>query len=406
MSRFFADEKVNAERQPELDLLKALCIFGMIVVHVFLDLGDKVMPTFIDDYLTEFWGGATFMVCMGIGMRYMRNQSAKAYLTRGFGLLTIGQFVNICRNSIVNLIIYWITGENFFIANSFLILQADILTFAGLTFMLMALFKKLKLSDGVVLGIGVGMNLFALIMWNLFPVLTAETPDFYFGYQMLGFFIITKAEAYFPLCCYFIFAAFGYFIGGYYPRVKDKNALSNRVMLICFPIALAYYVVRFTVDIPFLPELGTDLQYNMKPTPDALATCLFTLGFIALLYKFVLLIKGKIPKFVLHFSENINRYYILSYMFILPVQSLMIAIWGTRMPGKILPIVYSLLVTVACYFIIELNNKHLNIHITSLKGKKMIIFAVVVWVLTIAIALYAYPRIEEFANIWNDYLLP
>ena len=58
MSRYFAKEKVNTGRQPELDLLKALCVVGMIFVHVFLDLGKDVMPTVIDDYLTEFFGAA------------------------------------------------------------------------------------------------------------------------------------------------------------------------------------------------------------------------------------------------------------------------------------------------------------------------------------------------------------
>ena len=43
-SRFFSDSKVNAGRQQELDLLKALCVVGMIFVHVLLDLGKKVMP--------------------------------------------------------------------------------------------------------------------------------------------------------------------------------------------------------------------------------------------------------------------------------------------------------------------------------------------------------------------------
>ncbi len=72
-SRYFSDEKVNTGRQPELDLLKALCVVGMIFVHVFLDLGDHVMPGVVDDYLTEFFGAATFMICMGIGMRYMHR---------------------------------------------------------------------------------------------------------------------------------------------------------------------------------------------------------------------------------------------------------------------------------------------------------------------------------------------
>ena len=151
--KFFSDEKVNTGRQPELDLLKALCVVGMIFVHVFLDLGKGVMPGVLDDYMTEFFGAATFMMCMGIGMCYAHRQSPGSYVARALGLLTIGQFLNILRNSLPNLIAYWITGKQFFIANSLLILQADILTFAGLSFLLMALFKKLKLKNGTILGI-------------------------------------------------------------------------------------------------------------------------------------------------------------------------------------------------------------------------------------------------------------
>ena len=400
-SKYFSNERINTGRQPELDLLKALCVIGMIMVHVFLDLGKDIMPSVMDDYMTEFFGAATFMICMGIGMCYMRKQTPASYLMRGFGLLTIGQFLNILRNSLPNLIAYWITGKQFFIANSLLILQSDILTFAGLSFLLMALFKKLRLKNGTILGISVLMSLAALIASHTVP-----EPSSYLVSQFLAFFIITKAEAYFPLLCYFIFVAFGYFIGGYYPRIKDKDALSNRIMLVCFPIAAIYYVLRFTLEMPYLPELGSDLQYNMKPTPDAIATCLFTLGFLALLYKFVKLIGGKLPRLVMHFSANINSYYCISYLFILPVQTILIATTGKLFPGKILPILYGLFVIAACYVIIELNEKYWHIHFATLKGKHMIIFTAAVWIATIAIVAYAYPRIDEYANIWNEYLLP
>lgn len=409
-SKFFSDSKVNAGRQQELDLLKALCVVGMIFVHVLLDLGKKVMPGVVDDYLTEFFGGATFMISMGIGMCYMRRQTPSSYLIRGFGLLTIGQFLNILRNCLPNLIGYWVTGRQFFISNSLLILQADILTFAGLSFLLMALFKRLRLKNGAILLISVVMSLIALFMWRALPApyswSVKPTHDSYLVSQMLAFFVITNAESYFPLFCYFVFVAFGYFIGGYYPRIRDKDALANRIMAVCFPLAAIYYVCRFTMKMSFLPELGSDLQYSMKPTPDAIATCLFTLGFLALLYKFVKLIGGKLPGFVTHFSTNINSYYCLSYLFILPVQTVLIALTGQLFPGKIIPIVYSFFVVFACYALIELNERYWHIHFATLKGAKMIVFTVSVWIATVAIIVYAYPRITEFANIWNEYLLP
>ena len=399
--RFFSDKAVNTDRQPELDLLKALCVVGMIFCHVFLDLGYQVMPTVVDDYLTEFFGAATFMICMGIGMNYMRNQSPAAYLMRGISLLTIGQFLNIIRNSLPNLIAWWITGKQFFIANSLLILQSDILSLAGLSFLLIALFRKLKLKNSTILGISILMNLTALILWNTVP-----SPGNYLVSQLLAFFIITDAEAYFPLCCYFIFVAFGLFAGGYYQRIRDKNALANRIIAVCFPVVAVYYIFRFIVEVPWLPELGGDLQYNMKPTPDAVAACLFTLGFLALLYKFTRVIGGKLPRTVMHFSKYINSYYCLSYLFILPVQTILIAATGQLMPGRILPVVYSLFVTVACYVLIELNEKYWHIHFATMKGKHLVIFAAAVWIATVAITAYAYPRIEVFANIWNEYLIP
>ena len=400
-SRYFADEKVNAGRQPELDLLKALCVIGMIFVHVFLDLGDHVMPTVVDDYLTEFFGGHTFMICMGIGMCYMRKQSPASYLTRGFGLLTIGQFLNILRNALPNLIAWWVTGKQFFIANSLLILQSDILTFAGLAFLLMALFKKLRFRNSMILAAGVIMSLAALIMWHHVPY-----PNNYLVSQMAAFFVITNAEAYFPLLCYFIFVAFGYFIGGYYPRVKDKNALANRIMAICFPLAAVYYVARFLLDMSYLPVLGSDMQYNMKPTPDAIASCLFTLGILALLYKIIRAAGGKLPEIVNHFSANINSYYCVHYLFVLPVQTILIAVTGDVMPGKVLPILYAFFVIVICYVLINLNEKYWHIHFATMRGTKLVIFTAAVWILTVVITAYAYPRIEVYANIWNEYLLP
>jgi len=399
-SRYFSKKEVNTGRQPELDLLKALCVVGMIFTHVFLDLGKDVMPTLIDDYVTEFFGAGTFMFCMGVGMSYMRNHTPAAYLVRGFGLLTIGQFLNLMRNALPNLIAYQITGKNFFVANALLVLQSDILSFAGLAFLLIAVFRMLKLNSSAILAISVVMSAIALGAWYVVPM-----PSEYLVSQFLAYFIITDAEAYFPLLCYFIYVAFGLFVGGYYKRIVDKDALANRIMLIGFPVTVVYYAIRIPFT-PFLPEVGTDLAYNMKPTPDAIVNCLFTLAFLALLYKVVKAMGGKLSPIVMHFSKYINNYYCIHYMFILPLQTILIATTGRVFPGKVLPIVYSFFVTFICWLIIELNEKHWHIHFATLKEKKMLVFVAVVWIATIAVTAYCYPRIEEYANIWNDYLLP
>ncbi len=400
--KYFAEEKVNTGRQPELDLMKALCIIGMIVIHVLLDLGSDVLPKTLDDLGTEFLGAANFMLCMGIGMRYSRNQSAKGYLIRGFSLLTVGQFLNLLRNALPNLIAYQVLKDQWFIANALLVIQSDILTFAGLALFLMALLKRLKVSDLGILVTGLIMNLFALTAYHVIP-----DPENYLLSQFAGFFVITKAEAYFPLCCYFIFVAFGYFIGGWYPRIRDKDGLSSRIILILLPIAVVYYVIRYFVEIPFLPELGSDLQYNMKPTPDAVATCMTSLIWLSLFYKITKLFKdGQLPKILMNFSTYINSYYCVSYVILMPVQTILIAVTGDLLPGKLIPWICGFSLVVITYLIVNLNERYLHWHISNMKGRARWIFAAAVWILTAAVIIYAYPKIEEFANIWNDYLLP
>ena len=93
-------------------------------------------------------------------------------------------------------------------------------------------------------------------------------------------------------------------------------------------------------------------------------------------------------------------------MFVLPVQTILIAVTGELLPGKIIPFLYACGVIVICYVLISLNEKYWHIHFVSLKGTKLVIFTAAVWIATVAITAYAYPRIEVFANIWNEYLLP
>ena len=272
--RYFAKESVNKGRQPELDWLKAVCILMMIMLHVYDDCGSEPGGPLYGffDYACTFLGAAAFMICMGVGMRYSRKQNAKSYVLRGFEILTVGQFLNLLRNALPNLIAWWATGKNIFIAHSLLVLQADILTFAGLAFLLIAFLKQLKASDGCILAVGMAMNVLALPIHHYLKL-----PENYLAGQFLGFFVLTDQAAFFPLMSYFVFVAFGYYIGSLYPRIADKRALSNRVLLVCVPVVVIYYALRINVPFPLLPEFNSQEQYIMNPATDAVATCMVSL---------------------------------------------------------------------------------------------------------------------------------
>jgi len=398
--KYFSRDNVNPGRQLEVDCLKAFTIFLMLIVHAYENCADSLDNVIFQAFhlMEALTGAATFMICMGLGMRYSRSQSPGGYLRRGFELLTVGQLLNILRDSLPTLIGYWITGEQKYIANV-LVVQTDILTFAGFAFILMALLVRSKASPGVILGIGFGMNAAALALRGGF-----HTTGNYALDQLLGFFVVTDAEAYFPLFSYFVFVAFGYALGGVYRRIQDKDGLSARVLQIGLPVAALYYALRLTVPLPLLPEFLSVEQYILNPLTDALVNCLMTLCMLALFHKLLKRSGGRCPALVTHLSRHINSYYCTSFVLYTPLGTLMVLLWGSRMPGAVLPFLYGLLVMAICHAVIDWNESRLHFTIANLKGRRRTIVYAAIWLATLLICVYAYPRIEVFATIWNDYL--
>jgi hypothetical protein len=141
-------ENVNIGHQPEIDYLKAILIYLMINDHVYFHYSHGcIILNQIMDFIIHLFGAGGFMLLMGFGMKYSKHHEPKNYISRGIVLLTQGQYINIIRDCLPNLIAYWITWENIFISRALLVLTVDILHFSGIAFCLLALLKKIKLSD-------------------------------------------------------------------------------------------------------------------------------------------------------------------------------------------------------------------------------------------------------------------
>ena len=399
--RYLADEPVNRGRQPEIDCLKAFCVFFMIILHTFEECAEEVGAVrSVVTMIESLTGAACFMLCMGIGLRYSRKQTAMDCLHRGFELLTVGQLLNLLRDALPSLIAWWCKGEQVYIADAMLIVQTDIMTFAGFAFMLLALFKRLRLSDVAMVAVGFAMNLFAFALSRFF-----RTTGNYLADQALGFFVVTDAEAYFPLCCYFVFVAAGYALGGVYTRIQDKDALAACVLRTCLPVAVAYYALRAFVPFPLLPEYGSAEMYITKPVTDALANGLMTVSLLALFHRLLRLGNGKAPRLVNHMSKHINQYYCYSYVMLTPVAVLLMATRGERITGTIPVLLYALFVMVVCFCVTEwLDRKKLPCSVIQLKDPVRRWVFLAIWIATIAIVIYVYPKVEVFSTIWNNYL--
>ncbi len=395
---------VNTGRQGELDFLKAFLIIGMIGVHVFGDCfaSDAVGKSdSIFGYLTCLIGGASFMFTMGLSMQYSRRVNAKNMALRGLSLMAVAQLLNLGRNVVPNLIAYFITGGKWFLTQQMLVLQADILTFASITFFMMSILLALKCTPRTVLIVGAVLNILSMV-FNY----TVTPPSSYLLSQFVGFFFITNAESYFPFCSYFFFVAFGYYVGAYYRRIRDKDKMCMWVFTRILPICVVYYAIRFTVKIPVLPAISTDLQYCLQPFPDAIATSLVSIVLITLFYKLIkAAFHGQAPKAIGNISSNVNRYFCTSYMIIMPLQTILIALNGKLPDSEFLPFVVALGVFVLCWLIIKAYSATLATPIQKMNPAFKLGIYVLIFAASAAVVIYAYPKLDVYPTIWNGYLI-
>jgi hypothetical protein len=386
--KYFAKKEVNTGRQPEIDMAKAFCIFAMIILHTYQGLApdnEGVIIRFLGS-LAGLFGAGSFMVYMGIGMRYSRHQEPKDNAVRGFALLTVSQVVNLLRAGIPGFIAFHATGERQFIPFMLDVIQSDIITFAGMAFLFIALLKKLKLRDGWILAVGIVMN---LLMIPLSNIMTA--PEAFWPSRILNLFIYTESSL-FSLGANFVFVAFGHLIGGLYTRIQDKNRMANQILLICVPISVVYIALRLNVPFPLMPEYILENEPSLGP--DGAIMCQNGIILLAVMYKISRLTGGKVPAFVGHLSNNINRYYCTSDVLIGSTMILM-ASCGVMMQGQWLPLLSGLLVVAVCYFIIEINRKYIHFTLNGLQGSTRMIVYSVIWMVSLVLVFYALSLVRD-----------
>ena len=312
--KIFSENEVNTGRQLELDLAKALSIVMMIWCHVYDDLstGFRESASFFNSsILGAIYMAATFMICMGAGMLYTRANTPNDFARRGVRLLLTGLLLVFCRDVVPGMTCYWITGcDEELLSKQVCDLGVDILQFAGLAFLLMALLRRLRLGYGAIFGISLLMSAAA---WPLEGVQTGC----YAVDQLLGYFWGTDTESYFPLFNWFIFVAAGALFGKMYRRVQDKRAFHR----ICLPLGLAFTaaylaVCAFTPQSIFL-QFSNERWLAHRMLPDSLATLICNAGLLSLMYYIGRLIPSKAAPVLTYPAKHINKYYCVSWVLIM-----------------------------------------------------------------------------------------
>ena len=398
-NHIFSKENVNLGYQPEFDYLKALLVFLIVISHIYMSYSYGCLSN-IFDFLVNIINASTPMFLMGIGMKYSRHHEPKSYFSRGIVLLTVSQFFNLIRDSLPNLIEWFIIGNQNSISRSLLVLQSDILTFAGISFLFLALLKKMKLSDKSILIIGIIMNFSSLILYKIM-----KSPNNYLVSIFLGYFILTNAEAYFPFCSYFIFVAYGYWLGGIYQKISNKEKFYNLILLFGLPIVTIFVYLKYTNNIPFFNEYSKIESYCLMPGPIAWMFCLVNLTISAISYKIHRLLKEKTPEFIKHCGKNFNQYYMISYTITMQWNTFLKVTKGENYPAKMkYPTLFGFILLFLSRILIDVNDKYIHFTITTLKKPMRNYIFTLIWIMTFIIVAYAYPKVEVYATVWNNYL--
>lgn len=331
--KIFSNEPINTSRQWELDLARAVIIFCLALIHVTIECTTDEglcggIPYLFDTIIGGPFSAPMYMFVMGVGMCYTRKNTPKDHFIRGAKIFGVGYALNICRFLIPYSIGYLITGEYATYIEPLLykVLCNDILTFAGLAMMIMALFIKLKLSNVVML-------IIATIMCGFGTLLNGIDVVSPLGNVFLGYLIGTEDAAGmvlsdFPILNWLMFPVCGYIFGSVLKRVKDKKLFYLTFALPALIIAIVYFALGIYFERGMFGE-GQNCYYHMVFS-DVLASLCLTVGMIGVYYFIVKIIKGKVFYVMWSISENITPIYFIHWVLVSFVVNLcMYVIRGT-----------------------------------------------------------------------------
>ncbi len=315
----FTDEPSNTGRQPELDLMRTILILDLVLCHCYLTCCTEERLTHGFAYFVDtIWGGPLaapgFMVVMGMGMLYTGHFSSRDFARRGIKLGLLGILLNICRCTVPYLIGYAITGDygKYMTDIVFETFENDILMFAGLSFLLMALLRHLKLSPWVIFAIGIIMSCIATAFNG--TDLHSDAANI-----IVGHFFGTEdpdglVRSYFTLFNWFAIPAFGYLYGHYYIRLTDKKTFH---LLTGIPSALlgaAYLTVGIISRAGVFGD--GELCYYHAGIYDIAGIIVCTTACISLTYWISLILPESFMRVSEKASRNITVIYFIQWVII------------------------------------------------------------------------------------------
>ena len=223
--RIIAERAVNTERQPELDLVKAVIIilFPLIFIPMWLAETDTSVYFITNQVLDGIFASPALVFLMGISIAYYRKKTFEDLVGRSIRLFAAGLILNLLKIIIPFIAAYFITHdyESYIEPLKYLALSNDLLTFASMSIFAMAVLIRLEVSNIYMLFSSIAIS----ILGGLFIGVDTQIPlinavlGYLVGVEDYNGYIISS----FPFCNWFFVVVVGYLFGKTLLRVNNKK---------------------------------------------------------------------------------------------------------------------------------------------------------------------------------------
>ncbi len=318
----FSAEPVNKGRQAELDIAKAVITFLLAFIHCTIECTSEEnlasgIPYLFDTIIGGPLAAPMFMFSMGVGMVYTKKNGAGDFAKRGLHLFISGFVLNLCRYTIPYLIGYAIVPDydKYITPLLYRTLCNDILQFAGLSMLLIALLRRFDITDGFMLILSLGMSVAGMLCNGV--DLGSVAGNIFFGFLVGTEDAAGMVFSDFPLLNWFIVPVCGYLFGKFLIRVKDRNKFYLACSPICLVVAAVYFIVGIRFGLGMFGE-GQNCYYHIS-TNDVLASVAAMVGILGVYHFLLPWIPERLMSWMHDLSKNLTPVYCIHWVILVLV---------------------------------------------------------------------------------------
>jgi len=262
-----------------IDFAKAFAIVFMVLSHPFeyTTLGlTKGLPYFIMFIGSHQFAAPIFMLSMGIGFTYSRQNDPKTMLRRGFKIFEAGIILNVLRSLAATTAFLATKNEAMLHLSAIELVVVDIFQLAGLSTMLLAVLRMIRLPYW-------GILLLSLAMSLIGSTIHMVTTGNYHIDSGVGLFVGISSDycnSYFPLLNWFIFIVAGYGMGLMLRRCENTKLLFAIVTPVAALLYFGYILFATPRGIGMFNTETTLHFYQIRTFDVLVSTCaaLMTFG--------------------------------------------------------------------------------------------------------------------------------